>query len=374
MSRCREGSGPDVADKRGEESRMAECEHKNVHERLFRGLLERTLSNAEVAEPIQIMLTFEYEEVGRQMHHGYWRLDELGLSQRDVANDSMAGLLAWDGKKPCGKLRRSLAAICTFPEHFVLPCGYIHGLVRRCVRQEFCRILSEDNATHTNLLRALDHHRKKTPGLKHADSELGRVYSLAGRDILKDRPFMPVEELLRRIPRYLPIYNARVASSSGGHPTNPVVQVLTASLSVLAAQEDYRREVPERDVLHYTKMWPAAMYKSGEGESSEHGIPEREENELRAGIEAALDTTGAWVRAAYVGKGKLTMPVAEAMLGAIREWISDCLIGIAEEPAVYFRRNEGMSSAEYRATYRSIYLNIVNWFRDELRTTWNRRR
>ncbi|MCZ7555857.1 MAG: hypothetical protein M5R41_05585 [Bacteroidia bacterium] len=234
--------------------------------------------------------------------------------------------------------------------------------------------MSEDNATHTNLLRALDHHRKKTPGLKHADSELGRVYSLAGRDILKDRPFMPVEELLRRIPRYLPIYNARVASSSGGHPTNPVVQVLTASLSVLAAQEDYRREVPERDVLHYTKMWPAAMYKSGEGESSEHGIPEREENELRAGIEAALDTTGAWVRAAYVGKGKLTMPVAEAMLGAIREWISDCLIGIAEEPAVYFRRNEGMSSAEYRATYRSIYLNIVNWFRDELRTTWNRRR
>jgi hypothetical protein len=49
MSRCREGSGTDVADKRGEESRMAECEFKEVHERLFRGLLEQTLSNAEVA-------------------------------------------------------------------------------------------------------------------------------------------------------------------------------------------------------------------------------------------------------------------------------------------------------------------------------------
>jgi hypothetical protein len=230
--------------------------------------------------------------------------------------------------------------------------------------------LSEDNSTRTNLLRALDRHRKKTPELKYRDSAYGFVYSLVGIDVLKAQPFMPAEVLYRLIPHHLPINGERDAGSNGGHPTNPAVHVLTACLNVLAAQEEYRREVPEQDVLQYTLMWLAGAYEFGECETSVYCIPDRNEMELRACFDAALATTWVWVRTSYVDKGKLTMPVAEAMLGALREWINDCLSGTAEEPASYFCKNESISSAEFRVSYRSVFMNILKGFKNELRKAW----
>ncbi len=94
---------------------MEECEHKKVHGPLFRGLLEQTMTDTEERAFIRVMLKLAFEEVGRQIGSRYWRLDQLGLTQLDVANDSMAQLLASIGGKPCERLRQSLAAICPTP-------------------------------------------------------------------------------------------------------------------------------------------------------------------------------------------------------------------------------------------------------------------
>jgi hypothetical protein len=330
---------------------MEGCIRKESHIRLLRAFLSRSLSRGEIEKLYRVVLTIARDTITRMRRTKHWRLEDTGLSDEDVASDACAELLACDGKE----LREAMLRMVAGDHEAVEVCVCLHGILERRLPQEFSRILAEYDPTYRKLLRALRDHVNQGRDVTMRKAYGGTVYSIAWREALSTQPYMPLQDLFRRI---VPLPPARRV----GAPMNPSVKMLYSCLDVLAVQDEYCREVHEHDVLWLTTRMLANEY---EAELPEYAPSEIVEAEIRCCCDLAFQNTRAWVELSYVQKGKLASADADLMLTALEEY----LLPERQEQGgglISCLRRQGLD-VESRGSLMRIFENIRNRFEIEVR-------
>jgi hypothetical protein len=286
---------------------MAGCPHKAEHTRLLRALLSLKLSRGEMEKLHSMVCAIARDTITRLRNTKNWWLENIGLSDEDVASDACAELLACDGKK----LRDSMLRMGAEDDEAAHLCNCLHGILERRLPQEFSRILVEYDPVYGKLLRALRDHARRAHDVSVRDAYGGRVYSSACSEALRMQPYMPLQELARSI---TPLPTVRRV----GAPMNLSVKMLYSCLSALIAQDEYRREVHEHDVMWLTIHMLANGYEVELLGNALTGIAEAV---LRSACDSTFERTRAWMNMSYVATGKLTGVQADQMLQALKEYV-----------------------------------------------------
>jgi len=346
------------------EFRMEKCRQRDEHTRLFELLLKGELGRVEIEELCREVIGIAKQHLERLRYSRHWRFDGVGLSLNDVAVDAVAELLAPNGDEPCAHLRRGLIAMDGKLGEAQTLCDRVHRLIHSHLQQSVAHILTDYDAAHAKLQRALRREVAASPELKMHLVNGRRMYSLTATEILTGLPFMPPEELAMRI-GICTVHATSTRRQRSGAPENPSVRMLICCLDFLATQDEYRRAVHEHDVLWLTKKILATEYEAATEESYECHPSDVSEGEIRSDINSVLERTRAWMEGAYVRKGKLTAAEAKSMSEALKKYCLNDEDG-EREPLTRYLRLRGLD-AESRNNGGRIFEYIVNHFRAEIR-------
>lgn len=270
-----------------------------------------------------------------------FRLQPLGLSLRDMACDTIAELFSEDTSGT--SLRSALASAAGESDEELLSA--FDAMLLRMVYGQFMHFFAEiDPETH-RILRALRHHVSIRDDVTVLDMLDGRWYLFGGEEhACLHLPSASVEDLRRSLGPLDP------------KNRSAVIEMLRRVEEFLRGQSEFRRAVPESDILRLTAEYlgqkAAPSETTVEGASVAFDVAV-----LTHVIHRAIERVRDSLERFYLDRGKLGRGEFENMLRAIRGAFLDDRLG-GEDRSNFTQLREympGLTLERYHASYRRKY-------------------
>lgn len=315
---------------------------------LVAGPLDQRSTEALVAATLTYATRILYW-VGRRK--GY-RLGALGLSLEDLAYDAIAELFAEDAEVAGVTLRTALLPVAGMDDTDLLSA--YDATILRTVHWHLPRVFSEVAPEVHLLILGLRQHANPRSDITVRDMVDGRWYLFGDeKTALLHLPALSYEDLRRRLGPVDPLHRAIV------------IEMLRLVEALLRDQDEYRRAIPEADVLRLALEYLAqrtSLSQQPPGESVGHDVAVLT-NVLHRAIERVRHSFERF----YLERGRLTPEEFEIMLQAIRGAFLDDRLG-ADVRSHYAQLREympGLTNERYRMSYRRKYVYMYERVMEE---------
>ncbi|MFZ1731688.1 MAG: hypothetical protein WBQ23_12710 [Bacteroidota bacterium] len=278
-----------------------------------------------------------------------FRFHTLGLTLRDLSYDIAADLLSEDGEYCCAALRNALSSHADAEDVELLSAydAVLFGNVQRRISH----IFAEVSPIQHILMRALRQHVNSSDDIEARDMLDGRWYLLEAVDRADLHKSAAPPDILRQC-----------LSGFNAHNKSDAVEVFRHIVDFLRGQEDYRKAVPEMEVVRITVGYLGRALEA----SLLHQTPEPsvayDIAVLSHIVQRSVETVRSSVERLYIERNRLTGWEFELLLYAIKSSFLDLRWGEEQRSGYWFLRNymPGLTPERYRESYRRKYAYLYD--------------
>jgi hypothetical protein len=271
----------------------------------------------------------------------------LGMSMEDLAFDLVAELVSEIDGPQLRRLRIAVRDVLDRDAGSDIDAAF-KAVCYRTVQVNLARLFIEIHPVRARLLRSLRRFEKAQDGIVRIESLTGFWYACADRNPRLERPSAPADLLWS------------FARSVGAHK-HPVHTVLRQLLEGLTTFPELRQAVSEEDVLDVTlRIVQTDQVAATPADIDPSEQADGDTDMLTDALLLLVEEAREWVFSSYVQKEKLREDEAEAMLAAIRNYVTDLSEGNDHGHFYYLQqRMPTLPQETYRCEYRNTYEYIV---------------
>lgn len=281
-----------------------------------------------------------------------YRLGVLGLSLQDLAYDTIAELFAEDAEVTGVTLRTALLPFAAAEDSELLAA--YDATILRTVYRHLPRVFSEIAPEMHKLIQGIRQHAHPRADITVKDMVDGRWYLFGDEDTaLLHLPILTYEELRSRL------------DPVDSRHRSIVIEMFRLVEALLRGQSEFRRAVPEADILNLAVEYislPEAASQPSNGESVGYDVAV-----LAHVVHRAVDRVLSSFERFYLERERLTREEFDIMLHAIRGAFLDDRLGedVRSHYAQLREYMPGLTNERYRLSYRRKYVYMYERVMEE---------